>query len=858
MKQPTAEDLGAAPGVAGARPVGSYEVDAYAHGAQKMAQAGERFGQAVARVGESEAEFAARRARAEFNTARTKAVTGLFGLRTKYATDPDYTTVKQRWIDDATKTVDGPAEAITDELTRLFYYDSLHAPLMQESRNISRHAFQGAADAHAAHREQLLQQVERSASTDPDDALSTAATDTVHSNIDDAVDKRFLAPDAALAEKKAAALRLTAAHYRNMATEDPARAIDELTAEESPHPLVQHLPPDTRDSLVTHAQDNLRARQIDSDRDASFAARNSARAAAATQANYVELALADTPGLAFRVANDLTLTPDARTRLLGTTERPTQPDPPPATSSANALKLIDRIRRDDGDTERITDPTAILEAFNRGELNEADYKFVVKQLEEARTPEGSLLAAKMRAFMFHFKPVVDPGRADADAVAAQQTFQMEQALAARVERMRGDHKDPNDLFDPTKPDYLTTPFDLLRPLAPQEPAEPSGQIAPPEFTPAAKDASPAQAPPPGQSEKSQEPTRPSSEAPNDRSRLGSVDRAPAAASRQAEAQPPSTSSEKDLSDVAVANAPASPTSLEGIVAHDAPGQGFLSSNSSDIGFIKDRLGEELRKIGIDPDAVKPFTDAVALLASSTAAARIPSPSQNQNIVAQRPDVADILSASADAIRGARAAARPPKGGKPKRPSRKSESESSHGSESKERHSEGAHSSKSEERNDAKHRQDERSEDRSKREPENRPSKQAIAPETPTLFDRHLTQADYDRRINSREYETAFYNANPELRGTNMRIHHAIPKALFVYFRGVIPIDELHALDNLRGIPFEKNNKLHLSIINSKWNAFMRQYQRSGTRPTMEEIREQVRTIDRDHGQDFMPPYKEVE
>src|SRR5262249_24530397 len=150
---------------------------------KKMAQAGERFGQAVARVSESDAEFAARRARAEFNAARTQAVTGLIGLRTKYATDPDYTTIKQRWIDDAAKTVDGPAEAITAEPTRLFYYTTLHPTLMQESRSVSRQAFQGAADAHAAHREQLLQQVERSASTDPDDALSTAAIDTVHSNI---------------------------------------------------------------------------------------------------------------------------------------------------------------------------------------------------------------------------------------------------------------------------------------------------------------------------------------------------------------------------------------------------------------------------------------------------------------------------------------------------------------------------------------------------------------------------------------------------------------------------------------------------------------------------------------------------
>jgi len=43
-KQPTAEDLGGTPGVTGARPVGTYDIDPYARGAQKIANAGEHFG----------------------------------------------------------------------------------------------------------------------------------------------------------------------------------------------------------------------------------------------------------------------------------------------------------------------------------------------------------------------------------------------------------------------------------------------------------------------------------------------------------------------------------------------------------------------------------------------------------------------------------------------------------------------------------------------------------------------------------------------------------------------------------------------------------------------------------------------
>jgi hypothetical protein len=174
MKQPTAEDLGGVPGVAGTRPVGTYDVDAYARGAHQMATAGTRFGEDVSRLGEAEAEAAARRARAEFTAAHSQATDGLMGLRVQRTGDPDYQTLKTRWMDAAAKVVDGPAETISDEPTRLVYYDSLHAPLVQEARNVSQQAFQGAAVAHAAHREQQLTQLEQNLSTDPEDTLSAA------------------------------------------------------------------------------------------------------------------------------------------------------------------------------------------------------------------------------------------------------------------------------------------------------------------------------------------------------------------------------------------------------------------------------------------------------------------------------------------------------------------------------------------------------------------------------------------------------------------------------------------------------------------------------------------------------------
>ena len=385
MKQPTAEDLGNVPGIAGARPVGTYDVDAYARGAHQMAAAGTRFGEDVSHLGEAEAELAARRARTEFTAAHTRAVTGLMGLRVQRSGDPDYKTLKTRWMDAAAKVVDGPAETISDELTRLHYYDSLHAPLMQEARNVSRQAFQGAADAHAAHREQLLTQIEQNLSTDPDDALSTAAIDSVHSNIDDAVDKRFITPDAALAEKKAAALRIAAAGYRKRAAEDPARAIDELMADESPNPLVKHLASATHDALVALAQNNLTARMVDGERNTALDAKTRSAAAYGTERTYIDEAFAGTPHLGRGVANDYTLTPESRGRLLLMLRRTAQPDPPAAVSQATTLALLDRIGRDDGDPEKISDRAPVLDAYNDGHLRAADYRFVANHLDDSAT-----------------------------------------------------------------------------------------------------------------------------------------------------------------------------------------------------------------------------------------------------------------------------------------------------------------------------------------------------------------------------------------------------------------------------------------------------------------------------------------
>ena len=288
-------------------------------------------------------------------------------------------------------------------------------------------------------------------------------------------------------------MRLTAANYTKLAQADPARAIAELTAEESPHPLVRYLPPETREPLVARAQLNARAGQLDAERNATLAAQESQRAPQGRKTATSSSHSRARPISPLRIASDPALTPDGRRRLLDTAQRTTQPDPPATTSTANALQMLDRIRRDDGDPERLVDPDEILDTYNKGDLSQEHYNFVQSQFDEARTPEGARLAAQKRSFMQTFKPVVDPTRPDADAVAAEQRFQIEQALAARVTRMRDNNQDPGALFDPSTPDYIRAHFELVPQLIPRgTPAEPSTQLPPSTLPPATDSAQPAE------------------------------------------------------------------------------------------------------------------------------------------------------------------------------------------------------------------------------------------------------------------------------------------------------------------------------------------------------------------------------
>jgi hypothetical protein len=249
--------------------------------------------------------------------------------------------------------------------------------------------------AHAASREGLVQNLERHSSLDPDDTLYAGGIDSYHAAVDDAVARGYLAPDAALAEKRTAALRLGTAHYQLMARVDPERAIPELQSDDGHNPNVRFFPAAVKQGLLTLALANQRAKQVDAERAASLNAQDHQRASDQEESRIVNDLLSGRPTVTTDdIVNNKSLTPAAATYMVGVAERTAKPDPPATVSNVTARQLLDRVRLTDGDPAKITNLNLAYDAYIHGTLTKDDLNFVRKELVQKQTPGGENLLAR--------------------------------------------------------------------------------------------------------------------------------------------------------------------------------------------------------------------------------------------------------------------------------------------------------------------------------------------------------------------------------------------------------------------------------------------------------------------------------
>lgn len=103
------------------------------------------------------------------------------------------------------------------------------------------------------------------------------------------------------------------------------------------------------------------------------------------------------------------------------------------------------------------------------------------------------------------------------------------------------------------------------------------------------------------------------------------------------------------------------------------------------------------------------------------------------------------------------------------------------------------------------------------------------------------------------YHTTFFAAYPWLKG-KVVVHHAIEQQVLKKYPGVITEAEMHALDNLRGIPKSINNDLHLSKIRTEWNKFYKAFDDAGIMPTKKQLLDYATAIDKKFSNLYDPPF----
>ena len=105
-----------------------------------------------------------------------------------------------------------------------------------------------------------------------------------------------------------------------------------------------------------------------------------------------------------------------------------------------------------------------------------------------------------------------------------------------------------------------------------------------------------------------------------------------------------------------------------------------------------------------------------------------------------------------------------------------------------------------------------------------------------------------------DYRSTFFAAHPELEEfkSEIIVHHAVEHGVLTKFPGVVTEEEIHSLENLRGIPKGVNTEVHLRQIRIEWNRFYRPFIDTDTVPTKAQLLQKATEIDSIFGSRFVP------
>jgi hypothetical protein len=158
------------------------------------------------------------------------------------------------------------------------------------------------------------------------------------------------------------------------------------------------------------------------------------------------------------------VSPESKMRMLAWVRRDGLPEPDSRISSAKAIDLFRRMNLPDGDPNKITDMSPIREAYaptdgTKGSLTIKDEEWLEKRFREDRSPEGERLTEIRQQFNHAVEPMIDHsnpllGKAGLDESGKLQAYRFQRFVDDQIDQYRKAGKNPFDLFNPNKPDYL--------------------------------------------------------------------------------------------------------------------------------------------------------------------------------------------------------------------------------------------------------------------------------------------------------------------------------------------------------------------------------------------------------------------
>lgn len=132
-----------------------------------------------------------------------------------------------------------------------------------------------------------------------------------------------------------------------------------------------------------------------------------------------------------------------------------------ATDPKTFMDLFERIHLPPGHPKRLADEIAIQDAFGKkGKLSFTDMTRLRREFQDARTPEGERLGMVKKEVLDGLRTQITKsnmlmGKIDQDG--DMQYLLFHRMVDRKIEEYRKAKKDPHDLFDPSKPDWIGKP-----------------------------------------------------------------------------------------------------------------------------------------------------------------------------------------------------------------------------------------------------------------------------------------------------------------------------------------------------------------------------------------------------------------